>query len=74
MRGVALPEAPIEALHVADHTSDVREARIPAKRSVSEHPEIVVDVIVCILHFCAISSLNFSFALSSFSYALPLAV
>jgi len=51
MRGVALPESPIEALDIADHASDVRETRMPAERSVSEHPEIVIDVIVCILHF-----------------------
>lgn len=51
MCGVALPEPPVEAFNVANHASDVRETWMPAERSVSEHPEIIIDVIVCILHF-----------------------
>lgn len=60
MSAVALPESPVEALHVTSHASGVRKTGIPAKRPVSEHPESVIDVIVSILHFLCSLSLSLS--------------
>jgi len=51
MRGIALPESPAEALHVANLAFRVRETRMPAKRSVSEYPELVS---FCTIHLCSL--------------------
>lgn len=45
VRYVALPKLPGETLHVTDHGILELEARVPAQRPVSEHPELAIRAV-----------------------------
>jgi len=52
MCNATLPESSAEALHISNHAFGVQETRMPTERSISEHPQLAVSVILPIFHFC----------------------